>query len=114
MRYSAERVVGDVTILDLAGVQVFGTLGTEVSDRVEALTGQGRTKFLLNLQEVPYLDSSGLGDLAQAYQTAAGHGATLKLANVCERVVGLLQTVQLLRFFPIFASEQAALESFRQ
>ena len=113
MRCIADRQVEDVTVLDLASPEGFGELNTEVSDRIKALALEGRGRILLNLQEVAYLDSSGLGDLANAYQGAAAKGANVKLSNVQPRVAALLRTVNLLRFFEIFDSEEEALKSFR-
>jgi anti-sigma B factor antagonist len=113
MNCVAERVVADVTVLDLSGQRMLGGMNTEVTDKIRSLIGDSRTKFLLNLQGVSYLDSSGLGDLAEAHQTAVRRGAKLKLSNVQERVALLLRTVNLLKVFEIFESEEEALKSFR-
>jgi anti-sigma B factor antagonist len=113
MRCAAERLIVDVTVLDLAARDGFAPLTSEVSDRVRALTVEGRTKFLLNFGEVSYLDSNGLGDLAKAHTVASGSGALVKLLNVQPRVADLLRTVNLWRVFESFASEQEALKSFR-
>jgi anti-sigma B factor antagonist len=113
MRCSAERTVGDVTVLDLAAQDALGLVRTEVSDRVRQLAAQGRRKLVLNLADVSYLDSSGLGDLAQAHQAATADKATLKLSNVQPRVADLLRTVNLWRVFESFDSEGDAVSSFR-
>ncbi len=113
MRCIADRQVEDVTVLNLASRDGFGELNTEVSDRIKALTREGRGRFLLNLQEVSHLDSSGLGDLANAHKSAAAAGVSVKLSNVQPRVAAVLRTVNLLRFFEIFDSEEEALKSFR-
>jgi anti-sigma B factor antagonist len=112
MRCAGERLVADVTILDLAGRGMLGEINTEVTDRVRALIGERRTKLLLNLGGVSYLDSNGLGDLAGAYQVVAKQGATMKLSNVQQRVFDLLRTVNLAKAFEIFDSEEEALRSF--
>jgi anti-sigma B factor antagonist len=113
MRCITDRQVEDVTVLELGSPEGFGELESEVSDRIKSLTREGRNRFVLNLQEVSYLDSRGLGDLANAHQTAAADGARVKLSNVQPRVATLLRTVNLLRFFEIFDSEEDALKSFR-
>jgi anti-sigma B factor antagonist len=112
MNCVAERRVADVTVLDLTAQRMLGGVNTEVTDRIRSLIGESRTKFLLNLKDVSYLDSSGLGDLAGAHQTAARQGAKLKLSNVQDRVALLLRTVNLLKIFEIFDSEEEALKSF--
>jgi anti-anti-sigma factor len=111
MRCAAERLEGDVTVLDLSGRQMLD-MNTEVTDRIRALIREGRRKFLLNLENVAYLDSSGLGDLAGAHQAAIKEGVSLKLANVQERVAQLLRTVNLWRVFEVFDSEPEGLRSF--
>jgi len=113
MRCVGERLVADVTILDLVGRGMLGEINTELTDKVRARIGERRTKFLLNLDGVSYLDSNGLGDLAGAHQAAAKQGATVKLAGVQQRVADLLRTVNLIKAFEVFDSEEEALTSFR-
>jgi anti-sigma B factor antagonist len=113
MRCVGERLVSDVTILDLAGPGGLGEINTEITDKVRARIGERCTKFLLNLSGVSYLDSNGLGDLAGAQQTAAKQGATVKLSGVHQRVADLLRTVNLIKAFEVFDSEEEALKSFR-
>jgi anti-anti-sigma factor len=113
LRSIAERKVADVVILDLTGESTFGGLKPEVTERVRTLMRAGQTKFVLNLQDVSYLDSSGLGDLAGAHQAAAKEGAQLKISGVQPRISDLLRTVNLLRVFEIFESEPQALKSFQ-
>ena len=113
MRFTAERQVADITILDLASQQALGDMNTHVANRITGLIGEGRKKFIINFDGVSYLDSSGLGDLAKAHQTAAREDARLKLINVPSRVSTLLRTVNLLRVFEIFGSEADAIRSFQ-
>src|SRR5690348_5307533 len=113
MRFTTERVIADVTILDLASEQVLGEMNTQVANRIADLIGEGRRKFILNFDGVAYLDSSGLGDLAAAHQTAAKGDAKLKLINVPPRVSTLLRTVNLLRVFELAASETEAIRSLQ-
>jgi anti-anti-sigma factor len=113
MRFSAERLIADVTILDLASEQALGDMDTHVANRVSDLIGEGRRKFVLNFDHVAYIDSSGLGDLAAAHQAAARENATLTLLNVPARVQTLLRTVNLLRVFEIVGSEAEAIRRFQ-
>ena len=113
MRFNAERLSADVTILDLAGEQALGDLTPHVANRIKGLLGEGRRKFILNFDGVAYLDSSGLGDLATAHQAAEREGAKLKLINVPPRVSTLLRTVNLLRVFEIVGSEAEAIRSLQ-
>ena len=113
MRFNAERLIADVTILDLAGEQGLGDMTTHVADRISGLIGDGRRNFILNFDGVTYLDSSGLGDLAKAHQTALREDAKLKLINVPPRVSTLLRTVNLLRVFDIVGTEAEAIRSFQ-
>jgi len=112
MRFSAERLITDVTILDLAKEQALGDMDSHVADRISDLIGEGRRKFIVNFDGVAYLDSSGLGDLAKAYKVAQREGATLKLIHVPTRVSTLLRTVNLLQHFEIAGSEAEAIGSF--
>ena len=113
MRFSAERLIADVTILDLAGEQGLGDMSTQVADRIGGLIGEGRRKFILNFDGVAYIDSSGLGDLAKAHKTALREDAKLKLINVPPRVSALLRTVNLFKVFDIVGSEAEAIRGFQ-
>ena len=113
MRLTGERLIADVTILDLASEQALGDLSTPVANRISGLVGEGRRKFILNFDGVAYLDSIGLGDLAKAHQTAEREDAKLKLINVPPRILTLLRTVNLLRIFEIVGSESDAIRSFQ-
>src|SRR6476659_2050269 len=97
MRFTAERLIADVTILDLASEQVLGDMNNHLANRIRDLLGEGRRKFILNFDGVDYLDSHGLGDLAKAHETAVREDAKLKLINVPPRISTLLRTVNLLR-----------------
>ena len=113
MRFTAERLIADVTILDLASEQVLGDMSNHLANRIRDLVGEGRRKFILNFDGVAYLDSHGLGDLAKAHETAVREDAKLKLINVPPRVSTLLRTVNLLRVFEIVESEAEATRSFQ-
>lgn len=107
-----ERTVGAVTILD-----VEGRLTAEAPDRlvrasVRHLIRRGRTQFLINLQGVPYMDSTGLADILEAYATTTRQGGALKLEHLSPHVRELLRITALLTVLEVFESEAAALASF--
>ena len=106
------RQVGDVVIVDLSGRITLGEGSGVVRDTVKDMLQEGQRNIVLNLGEVNYIDSSGLGELVGAYATAANRGAQIKLLNVQKRVDDLLQITKLYTVFESFTSETAALRSF--
>ncbi len=107
-----ERVVGDVTILDLKGKITLGEGDQAFTDKVNSLALQNRRKILVNLAEVPYVDSAGLGRIVGAYTTISRQGGQLKLVNLTKRITDLLSITKLLTVFETFDSEADALQSF--
>ena len=107
------RDVDGVTIVDLSGRI---TLGDESSGKlrkaVRDLLAQGHKKVLLNLGDVSYIDSSGLGELVSTYTTASNQGAKVKLLNVQKKVQDLLQITKLYTVFDSFDNEADAILSF--
>ncbi len=108
----SERSVGDVTIVDLGGRIVMGDGDAILKDKVRSLAQQGRLKIIINLGDVSYVDSAGLGALVQGYATINKQGGTLKLVNVTKRLQDLLSITKLLTVFETFDSEKDALASF--
>ena|SRR5258707_3911395 len=106
------RQVGDVTIVDLSGRITLGDGSGVVRETVKDVLKGGRKNFLLNLGDVSYIDSSGLGELVGAYATSANQGAQIKLLNAQKRVDDLLQLTKLYTVFESFTSETDALRSF--
>lgn len=106
------REVGDVVIVDLVGRITLGEGSGVVRETVKDLLKEGRKNLVLNLAEVTYIDSSGLGELVSAYATGANQGARFKLLNVQTRVDDLLQVTKLYTVFESFTSETAAIKSF--
>lgn len=108
------REVDGVTIVDLSGRI---TLGDESSGKlretVRNLLSNGAKKILLNLGDVDYIDSSGLGELVSAYTTASNQGAKVKLLNVQAKVQDLLQITKLYTVFDTFENEAEAILSFQ-
>ena len=107
-----ERQVGDVMILDLKGKITLGEGDELLKDKVNSLVNQGRRKIVLNLAEVPYLDSAGLGEVVRAYTTVSRQGGSLKLLNLTKRITDLLSITKLLTVFDTFESEDEAVRSF--
>ena len=79
-----ERVVDDVMILDLKGKMTLGEGDELLKDKINSLIQQGRKQLLLNLGDVPYIDSAGLGEIVRTYTTVSRQGGKLKLLTVFE------------------------------
>ena len=107
-----ERVVNDVTILDLKGKITLGDGDEILKDKINSLVLQNRRRILLNLAEVPYIDSAGLGEVVRTYTTVSRQGGQLKLVNLTKRITDLLSITKLLTVFETFDSEAEALKSY--
>jgi anti-sigma B factor antagonist len=81
-------------------------------DKVNSLIQQGQKKIILNLSEVPYIDSAGLGEIVRTYTTVSRQGGSLKLLNLTKRIQDLLAITKLLTVFETFENEQDAIKSF--
>jgi anti-sigma B factor antagonist len=106
------REVGGVVIVDLSGRITLGEASGKLRDTVRDLLSKGNKKILLNLGDVSYIDSSGLGELVSSYTTAANQGARVKLLNVQKKVHDLLQITKLYTVFDSFDDEAAGIRSF--
>ncbi|HUQ95182.1 MAG TPA: STAS domain-containing protein [Bryobacteraceae bacterium] len=106
------RQVGDVTVIDAAGRITLGEGTAALRDLIRDSTGSGHKKILLNLGEVNYIDSSGIGELVSAYTTVTNQGGQLKLLNLNKRIQDLLQITKLYTVFEAFDEEAAAIRSF--
>ena len=107
-----ERVVGDVTILDLKGKITLGEGDEVLKDKINSLILQNRKRILLNLADVPYIDSAGLGEIVRTYTTVSRQGGALKLVNLTKRITDLLSITKLLTVFEAYDSEPEALKGF--
>jgi anti-sigma B factor antagonist len=107
-----QRSVGDVTIIDINGKMTLGEGDELLRDKVNSLIQQGQKKLILNLAEVPYIDSAGLGEIVRTYTTVSRQGGQLKLVNLTKRITDLLSITKLLTVFETFEAEQEALKSF--
>jgi len=106
------RVSGDVTIVDVAGKITLGDGSAMLRDKVKELSAAGTKKILLNLGEVNYIDSSGIGELVSAFTTISNTGGALKLLNLTKRVKDLLQITKLYTVFEVFDDEAQAIASY--
>src|SRR5574342_1231326 len=107
-----ERQVGDVALLDLHGKNLIGEGDDALREAVTKLSDSGKTKILLNLADVPYVDSAGLGEIVRTYTTVSRKGGKLKRLNLTKKIQDLLSITKLLTVFEVFASEQEAVRSF--
>ena len=109
---SSTRQVGGVTIVDLSGRITLGEASVAVRDVINDLMGKGNKKVLLNLRDVDYIDSSGIGLLVSSFTTVRGQGGQLKLVNLSKRIGDLLKITKLYSLFDIKDDEAAAVASF--
>lgn len=106
------RQVGDVTVIDAAGRITLGEGSSSFRDTIRDLVAKGNKKILLNLAEVTYIDSSGIGELVSAFTTVTNQGGQLKLLSLGKRVQDLLQITKLYTVFEVLDDEAAAVRSF--
>jgi anti-sigma B factor antagonist len=107
-----ERQVGDVTVLDLHGKILIGEGDDALREAVTRLVGTGKRKILLNLADVPYVDSAGLGEIVRCYTTVSREGGRLKLLNLTKKIQDLLAITKLLTVFETYDSEEEAVRTF--
>ena len=107
-----ERAVGDVKVLDVKGRVTLGEGDELLRDKINSLLNQGFKKFILNLADVPYIDSAGLGEIVRTYTTVNRQGGSLKLLSLTKRIADLLSITKLLTVFETFDSETEAVRSF--
>jgi anti-sigma B factor antagonist len=108
-----ERQVGDVVILDLHGKILIGEGDDALREAVTKLSDTGKTKILLNLADVPYVDSAGLGEIVRTYTTVSRKGGKLKLLNLTKKIQDLLSITKLLTVFETYESENEAVRSYQ-
>ena len=106
------RQVGEVTVVDAAGRITLGEGASIFRDTLRDLAGGGKKKLLLNLAEVSYIDSSGIGEMVSGFTTVTNAGGQVKLLNLTKRVKDLLQITKLYTVFEVFDDEAAAVRSF--
>jgi anti-sigma B factor antagonist len=107
------RQVDGVSVVDLSGRITLGEASVAVRDAINDLMDKGNKKILLNLTEVNYVDSSGIGVLVSSLTSVRSHGGELKLVNITKRIRDLLQITKLYSLFDIKDDEATAVASFR-
>jgi anti-sigma B factor antagonist len=108
----AVRQVGDVSVVDVAGRIILGEGSSALRDSLRDMVSKGQKKILLNLGEVSYIDSSGIGELVSGFTSVTNNGGQLKLLNLTKRVKDLLQITKLYTVFDVHESEASAVRSF--
>ena len=106
------RQVNDVTIVDLSGQIKLGEGSSVVRDTVKDLLGKGQKKILLNLGDINYIDSSGIGELVSAFTSVRNQGGELKLLHLTKKVHDLLQITKLYTVFDVRDDEAGAIAAF--
>jgi anti-sigma B factor antagonist len=106
------RTVGDVHVLDISGKITLGDATKIMRHTISDLLENGGTKIVLNLTDVNYIDSSGIGELVRTFTTVTNEGKQLKLLNLTKKVRELLVITKLLTVFQVYQDEQAAVASF--
>jgi anti-sigma B factor antagonist len=106
------RQVDGVTILDLSGRITLGEGSVQLRDAIRDLLSKGQKLILLNLADVNYIDSSGIGELVSAYTTVRNQGGELKLLNLTKKVHDLLQITKLYTVFDVKDDEATAIASY--
>ena len=108
-----ERPIGGVMVLDIVGNLVMDRSAQHLKDKINSLIAQDRTLIVLNLKDVPYIDSGGLGQLVAAFGSVMRAKGALKLMNVSSRNHDLLSITRLVTVFESFDSEAEAVRSFQ-
>ncbi|NWG14185.1 MAG: STAS domain-containing protein [Acidobacteria bacterium] len=106
------RTVGDVYILDCSGKITLGEGTMAIRNTVRDILKSGGRKIILNLADVNYIDSSGIGELVSSFTTVTNQGGKLKLLNLTKKIQELLQITKLLTVFSVYDDERAAVASF--
>ncbi len=110
---TSTRQVNGVTIVDLSGRITLGEGSVLLRDMVRDLVTKGQCKILLNLGDVTYIDSSGIGELVSAFTTVRNQGGELKLLNLTKKVHDLLQITKLYTVFDVRDDEASAVAAFK-
>jgi anti-sigma B factor antagonist len=109
---TSTRQVGDITVVDVSGRISLGEESAALRDLIRDLLKDGRRKIVLDLGDVNYIDSSGLGTLVSAVSTARREGGDIKLADLTDKVDDLMEVTRLYTVFDIADDEASAIKSF--
>jgi anti-sigma B factor antagonist len=107
-----QRKEGDIQVIELSGRMTIGQGDAEAGDAIRAAVAAGEKKILLDMRDVPVLDSSGVGELISGYTSANNKGAVIKLLKLSPRVGEVLLSTRLIGILEAFEDEVVALESF--
>jgi anti-sigma B factor antagonist len=107
-----EKEVNGVTVLQLIGRVTLGEESNQLRTKLKDILSQGKTRVILDLGEVTYIDSAGLGTLVSGFTSAQNQGANLKLANLTKRFNEQLHITKLVTVFDVYNSVQDAVKSF--
>jgi len=107
-----DREVSGVSVLDIEGRIVLGEESNSFREKVKSLLAAGKKKIILNLAQVTYIDSAGLGTLVATFHSARSQGAMLKLTNLGSKFKEVLQVTKLMTVFDTYDTEAAAIQSF--
>ncbi|HZH92236.1 MAG TPA: STAS domain-containing protein [Pyrinomonadaceae bacterium] len=108
-----ERQAGDVTVLDMSGKITIGEGSVALRTAIRRLIEEGKKKILLNLSQVSYVDSSGIGEFVASFTAIGREGGQLKLLNLTQKIQDLLAITKLLTVFDTYDDESSALNSFK-
>ena len=106
------RNVNGITILELHGKVTIGEGSREIRETIRKLLGAGNKNILLNLGDVSYVDSSGIGELVSSYTTVTNQGGQFKLLHLTKKIRELLAITKLLTVFDSYDDEETAIGSF--
>lgn len=106
------REIGNATVMDLSGRITLGEGSAKLREMVRDLLNRGHKHIVLNLGDITYIDSSGIGELVSGFTTVKGQGGELKLLHLTKKVHDLLQITKLYTVFDVHTDEQKALASF--
>lgn len=107
-----EKEMNGVTVLTLAGRVTLGEGSGQLRTKLKDILSQGKTRLVLDLAEVTYIDSAGLGTLVAGFTSAQNQGASLKLANLTKRFTETLNITKLVTVFDVYDTVQDAVNSF--
>ncbi len=110
---ASTRQLDGVTIVDMSGRITLGEGSSTLRETVRDLISKGQKKILLNLGDVSYIDSSGIGELVSSFTSVSNQGGELKLLNLQKKVHDLLQITKLYTVFEVHTDEAAAVRSFQ-
>ena len=110
---ASTRLLDGVTIVDVSGRITLGEGSSTLRETVRDLVSKGQKNILLNLGDVNYIDSSGIGELVSSYTSVSNQGGKLKLLNLQKKVHDLLQITKLYTVFEVHTDEPAAVRSYQ-